>query len=407
MLSLKLAWRNVWRNRRRTLITVLSIVVAVFLSVITRSTQEGQYDNMIENTVGSFSGHLQIHGEGYWQEPNLENSFHWTDSLRSSAGRVPGVAAVVPRIESYALAAVTRQSRPALVMGIDPAAERALSNPPRQLVSGRYFEAADERGAIVGKDLFDRLGAQLGDSLVLIGQGYRGMNAAGLYPIRGVVRFPNPQLNSSLVYLPLHTARQFFSAPDRLTAAAILLENPRELDRAVNFLRSQVDSSSHEVLGWREMMPELEQAIQADRGSGIIILAVLYMVVGFGILGTVLMMTAERSYEFGVMLSVGTSRRTLFRILSIEVLTLALMGAAIGILLSIPVTWYFHLNPIEFGGAMATAAEQYAMDPVLQFSVNPGIFTGQAITVFVITLLFSVVPLIRAARRDPVEAMRP
>lgn len=406
MLSLKLAWRSIWRNRRRTLITTFSIVVAVFLSVITRSTQEGQYDNMIENTVGSFSGHLQVHGKGYWNEPTLDNSFRWTDSLSSLARQTPGVAAVVPRLESYVLAAVTRQSRPALVMGIDPEAEQALSNPPQQLVNGNYFTSGDEQGAVVGEELFNRLGAQLGDSLVLIGQGFRGMNAAGLYPIRGVVRFPNPRLNSSLVYLPLQTARSLFSAPERLTAAALVLDDPRGLDRAVSRLQEEVDTSSYEVMGWREMMPELEQAIQADRGSGVIILGVLYMVVGFGILGTVLMMTAERSYEFGVMLSVGTPRSTLFRILSIEVLLIALLGTGGGILLSIPVTWYFHHYPIEFEGAMASAAEQYAMEPVLQFSVDPAIFTGQALTVFVITLLFCVIPLIRAARREPVEAMR-
>lgn len=406
MLAFKLAWRNIWRNRRRTVITTLSIVAAVFLSVLTRSTQEGQYDNMIENTVGKYTGHIQVHARGFWEEPTLENSMPLPDSLRRILESTPGVSGVVPRLESYALGAVTRQSRPAMVLGIDPAAERALSDPASSLEAGRYFESAREQAAILGEGLYERLGAALGDSLVLLGQGWRGMTAAGLYPIRGVVSFTNPELNDNVVFLPLQAAQDLFSAPGRLTAATLLLDDPRMLEETVELLRSRVDTTRYEVLGWKEMMPELQQAIQADRGSGIIILGVLYMVVGFGILGTVLMMIAERNFEFGVMLSVGTPRTTLFTILAIEVLMIALMGAGFGILLSVPVIWYFNLNPINLEGAMESAMEQYAMDPVLLFSMDPGIFTGQAVTVFVITLLFSLVPLVRAARKEPVEAMR-
>ncbi|MDZ7771292.1 MAG: FtsX-like permease family protein [Balneolaceae bacterium] len=406
MLAFKLAWRNIWRNRRRTVITTLSIVVAVFLSVLTRSTQEGQYDNMIENTVGKYIGHIQVHARGFWDEPTLENSMAMSDTLHHTLASTPGVISVVPRLESYALSAARRQSRPAMVLGIDPAAERALSDPPSSLQAGRYFDSPSKHGAILGEGLYDRLGAVLGDSLVLLGQGWRGMTAAGLYPIRGVVSYANPELNDNLVYLPLETAQELFSAPDRLTAAALMLEDPRTLEETVSLLRSRVDTSQYEVMSWKEMMPELQQAIQADRGSGIIILGVLYMVVGFGILGTVLMMIAERSFEFGVMLSVGTPRSTLFFILAIEVLMIALMGAGFGILLSLPVIWYLNLNPINLEGAMESAMQQYAMDPVLFFSMDPGIFTSQAITVFVITLLFSLVPLVRAARKEPVESMR-
>ena len=216
MLSIKLAWRNIWRNKRRTIITTLSIVVAVFLSAITRSTQEGQYDNMLENTVGTFSGYIQIQQREYQENPTLNNSLAATDSLFTVVKDQERVSGIIPRIESYALAASGDQSRPAMVMGIDVQAEQQLSQPQKNLVSGNYFESNIEQAAIVGKDLLDRLNAQLGDSLVLIGQGYHGMNATGLYPIKGTVSFSNPEMNNSLVYLPLETAQYFFSAKDRL-----------------------------------------------------------------------------------------------------------------------------------------------------------------------------------------------
>ena len=406
MFSLKLAWRNIWRNRRRTLITMASIVVAVFLSVFTRSTQEGQYDNMIRNTVGTFTGYLQVHQTGYWDDQTLDNSIEWTDSLINRIKSNHAVTAVVPRIESFALAASEEQSRPAMIMGIDVEAEKYLSEPKKRLEAGTYFRSNSEKSAIIGVDLAERLNTQIGDSLVLIGQGYHGMNATGIFEIRGIVAYPNPELNNSLVYLPLQTAQQFFSAPGRVTTAALMLDDPEKVGMVFQNLSTKLPDDKYEVLTWQTMMPELEQAIQADRGSGIIILMVLYMVVGFGILGTVLMMIAERSYEFGVMLAVGTHRQVIARMLSMEVLLMALTGAFAGILLSVPVVWYFSLNPIRLTGDMATAIQQYAMEPFIQFSTEVTLFTNQAAVVLVITLLFSIIPILKAARLNPIEAMR-
>lgn len=405
MLTLKLAWRNIWRNKRRTLITMTSIIVAVLLSAVMRSMQEGQYNDMIQSTVGTFSGYIQVHASGYWDERTLDNSFQATDSLLETLQSPDEVAAVVPRIESFALGAGKQQSRPVMIMGVDIKAEQHLSNPKQRLHTGNYFDSNDEQAAIVGREVLQRLNMQVSDSLVLLGQGFRGMSARGLYPIKGTVSFPNPEMNKNLVMLPLQTAQQFLAAEDRLTTAAFTVDNPDQIDPTVQKLK-QLLSADYEVMSWREMMPSLVQSIEVDRGSGYIILGVLYMVVGFGILGTVLMMVTERTYEFGIMLSVGTPRGRLARILAIEILFIAMLGSAIGILISFPIAWYFHLHPIQLTGDMAAVTESYGLQPIIPFSVEPSIFLSQALVIFVITIAFSLIPIFRASNLNPVEAMR-
>ena len=81
MMLIKLAWRNIWRNKKRSIITITAIVIAVFLAVVMRSLQLGMYDNMIQNIVGSYSGHIQIHSNGYWEEQTIDNAFEYNDSL--------------------------------------------------------------------------------------------------------------------------------------------------------------------------------------------------------------------------------------------------------------------------------------------------------------------------------------
>lgn len=405
MLYINLAWRNIWRNKRRTIITMLSIIVAVFLASVMRSMQEGQYADMIENTVGTFTGYIQVHAEGYWDDKTLDNTFVAADSIYQKIEQQESVQHVVPRLDSFALAAGENQSRPAMIMGIDVQAEKYLSDPERRLQSGSYFESNDERSVLLGRELMQRLDVQLGDSLVLIGQGFRGQSATGLYRIRGTVGYPNPELNRSLVMLPLETAQYFLAADNRLTALSIILEDTDQIEATTEALQSSF-SGHFEVMGWREMMPELVQTIQADRGSGMIMIAILYIVVGFGILGTVLMMITERTYEFGVMISVGTPRFVIALMLAIEILLMAFVGTGIGILVSIPIAWYFNINPIQFSGDIAEVYQSYGMEAVLQFSTEPAVFYSQAVTVFIITLIFSVIPLIKASKLNPVEAMR-
>lgn len=405
MLYLNMAWRNIWRNKRRTIITMLSIIVAVFLSSVMRSMQEGQYTDMIENTVGTFTGYIQIHADGYWDDKTLDNTFIAADSVYQKIEQQESVQHVVPRLDSFALAAGENQSRPAMIMGVDVQAEKFLSDPERRLQSGSYFEHNDERSVLVGRDLMQRLDVQLGDSLVLIGQGFRGQSATGLYRIRGTVAYPNPELNRSLVMLPLETAQYFLAAENRLTALSIILEDTDQIESTTDALQSSFPDE-FEVMGWREMMPELVQTIQADRGSGLIMIAILYIVVGFGILGTVLMMITERTYEFGVMISVGTPRFVIALMLAIEILLMAFVGSGIGILVSIPIAWYFNINPIQFSGDIAEVYQSYGMEAVMQFSTEPSVFYSQAVTVFIITMIFSLIPLIKASRLNPVEAMR-
>jgi len=405
MLYAKMAWRNIWRNKRRTLITMTSVIMAVLLSSVMSAMQQGQYDQMIENTVGSFLGHIQIQDTTYFDEPNLNNSMVLSDSLMQKLKQIDGIDAIVPRIDSYALAGGANKTRAVMVVGTDPVAEQKLSEPQNKLIDGNYFDSITDRSVLISEGLADYLDLAVEDSLVLLGSGFRGVTAADLLPVRGIVRFGIPEMNKGLVYIPLETARDFFGAYDRVTSLAILAERASQAETiALDF--NNTATGKYRAYDWKQLMPELIQAIQADRGSSYIILLVLYMVVGFGILGTVLMMTNERSYEFGVLLSIGTSRLRISLMLVLETLFITLSGTISGMILSVPVIRYFHVNPLEFTGQAADAILEYGMEPFIRFSTDPGILFIQAGIVAVISLLIGIYPVIHTYGLKPVEAMR-
>ena len=367
--------------------------------------QQGQYDQMIDNSVGSFMGHIQIQAPGYHDEPILDHSLAVDSTLLRKLNENDEREAVVPRIESFALAGGPKKTKAGMVIGTDINTEKFLSKPDQKIVAGEYFTSNNEHAVLIGQGLADYLDLSVGDSLVLISSGYHGVSAADLIPIKGIVKFGIQDLNNSITYLPIETAQSFYGAYGRLTDIAILAKSPKNIDQIVNEISTDLDEQ-YRVYGWQELMPELVQAIQADRGSSYIILLVLYMIVGFGILGTVLMMTAERKYEFGVMLAIGTSRLRMAFMLILEMTTITVLGTVVGILASLPFIFYFNINPMHFTGEAAAAIEEYGMEPFIRFSTDPELLMIQAGIILIISLLISIYPVIHSKKLNPVEAMR-
>lgn len=402
---LTIAWRNIWRNRRRSLITILSITFAVLLACVMRSLQHGSYDRMIENGVGFYTGYIQIHKKGYWDEKVIDNSFTLDTSLIDKVTDLPGVVTYVPRLESFAFAALGNQTKGTLVMGIDPVNENEMTRLKSKMAKGNYLKSDDD-GVLVAQGLADYLNAKPGDTLTLIGQGYHGAPAAGLFPIRGIVMFATPQQNNQLVYMTLARAQWFYAADGLTTSVALMIEDPEQTNSIVNSIYKLTDPNDYEVMGWRELVPELVQSIELDNIGGKVMLCVLYLVIGFGMFGTYLMMTAERQYEFSVMIAVGMKRFRLQSVVFLEILLMTILGVFAGIILSLPLLTWLHFHPIRFGEEAAKAIESFGVEAIYAFSLNPTIFSNQAYAIFIMATILSIYPLWKIRKMKVVESMR-
>ncbi|MGK7397897.1 MAG: ABC transporter permease [Candidatus Cyclobacteriaceae bacterium M3_2C_046] len=404
-MNIKLAWRNLWRNKRRSLITIASITFAVFFACLMLSMQLGTYEKMIDNAVRFHTGYIQIHQQGYWEEKTLDNSFVYDDSLRSMVKQTKNVQDIVPRLESFALASYRESTKGAMVIGMDPEAENILTNTREKMVEGSYLQSGDQQ-ALISQGLADYLDIGINDTLVLISQGFRGINSAGKYAVKGIVKIPSPELNNQLVYLPLTEAQWFYGAEQRLTALALVVAEADDVKNVIQSLQGKLPREKYEVMGWREMMPELVQSIELDYVSGVILLYILYAVIGFGIFGTFLMMTNERVYEFGILLSIGMKRFRLQAVMFLEIIFMGLLGVLAGVLISFPILLYFFNNPVQMGGEYAELYEQFGMEPILPFSLDPVIFLRQAIVVLIMSLLIGIYPMVKIYKLDPARAIR-
>ena len=401
---IKIAWRNVWRNKRRSLITIAAIFIAVFLAIIMRSLQFGMYDNMIKNVVGSFSGYIQVHSKGYWDDKNINNSFKIDPDTYNKIEDTEGVSNILKRIQTGALSSNNDLSKFVYITGVQLENENKLTDWSKRLIDGELFEK-NSTSIIVGKGVAKYYSLEVGDSLVFIGQGYHGMQAVGVYPVHGIIDMKNPNLNNLSVFMNLDVAQNFVSADDMLTSLVINKDEYFDENKLAKNIRSITDYESSDVMTWKEMTPELDQLIEADNAGGLLIIIILYMIVSFGIFGTVLMMTQERLYEFGVLISIGMKKSKLIISLIFETVIITFVGTLSGIIISRPIVNYFHYNPVRLFGAAAAQLESAGFEPVIPFMNSFDIPVIHSLIIIFISLLTCIYPIIIISRLHPINAM--
>lgn len=403
-LFLILAWRNIWRNKRRTLIAASSVFFAVLLALVMRSLQYGSYDFMIDSALRMYTGYMQIHGKGYWDDRSLEKSFTDYRSLINKIEEIEHVELAIPRLENFLLISSKEITKIASVICIDPIKEDSMTRLKKKLIEGRYINNEDQ-GILIAEGLARLLKVRTGDTITLYGQGIYGLTVAVNCPVIGVVQFTLPDINNTFVYMPLNFGQTLFGMEDRITTISIMLDNPREMDRVYEKVKLLI-TGDLELMKWEELLPELVQGIQLDNVGGMIMLFILYLIIAFGILGTIMMMTAERTKEFGILVSIGMKKSRLDLITTLESVFISLLGAITGVIVSIPILFYLHHNPIRLTGELAEISLKFGVEPILPFSVEPKIFFAQTGIVLIIALITAIYPVNYIRKIKPIEAMR-
>lgn len=404
MKNVIIAWRNLWRKPWRTVITSGSIFFGVLLSAFMTSMQYGSYEAMISNVVQFYSGYMQIFTEEYHENKTINNTFILNDSLKSIIDNEKGITHYTPRLEYFSLASSNEITKGSVVIGVDPEGENRVTGLKKWVKEGSYFDDKSN-GVLVAIELAKYLKVSIGDSIVLYGQGYHGVMAAAVYPVAGILEFPSPELNKQFIYMTLKSCQELFSAPDRLSSVVLMVKDNYHLPPTLKHLKKDI-KKPYMVMSWQELQPELVQMIDGDKAGGLFMKSLLYIIITFGILGTILMMVSERKRELGVMIAIGMQRARLGAILFFETFFIGVIGALAGILVSIPLTYWYYLNPIPLTGDAAKTMIEMGIEPFMYFSIQPDVYYIQALVVFIITMIISIYPVIKSFTLQLTSALR-
>lgn len=408
-LLLKLAWRNVWRNKRRSLLTILAIFFAAFLTIVVVGMQDGTWEYSVRTSVSMLSGFLQIQREGYQDNPSLQLMFPFDENLENILHDDPAVTGYAPRIYADGLITFSDNSYGAAIFGIHPVMEKSISRFHKRIIEGKFITPDNTDEIVIGERLMRNLRVAVGDTVVIIAQGSDGSMGNMKYRIGGALRFGAEEIDMMTVLMHIEEVQELVVMYGNVNVVAIGIDDLRAVHRVRDRLQraiEQEETALLTVLTWEEVMPDLKEAMEFDKISGWLFYLLLVIIVAFGILNTLMMSITERFREFGVILAIGMKQRTLISLVVLETILLVLVGLIVANIAGYVVNYYFYHNPIVLGGELADVYAYYGIEPLIAWVKYFSININTSLMILGVSFFVGIFPVIKVMRLEPLKGIR-
>jgi len=403
---LSLAYRNLWRNERRTLLTLSAMVVSLALLIMALGIFAGMLRDVLASATEQYHGHLVINRGDYQDSRDLYTTLGEDELPLDALGKADRVVGLSPRLRGFGLVSHADSSYPAELLGIRPQAEAGVTSLQQQLVAGVTLSEDDTDGALLGESLAYRLGVNPGDELVFVTQAADGSIGNDLLTVRGVFKTGDIGHDNGLLLVPLAWLQRTLALPGQVHELALSIADPMAAADSAAQLRPLLPDGV-QITDWGALLPEMREAIASFDVSRLIFSVILYFAAGLGVLNTLFMSVLERTREFGILMAIGLRPGRIRLLVLLESLLLALLGVALGLcgglLLSLALQktgidlsrW---ITPISYAGG--------TLPPRLHTVIELRNFTDPALMLLLTTLFAGIFPARRAARLQPVAAIR-
>ncbi len=405
---LAIAWRNLWRQRRRSLITAFAMAMGVALCMSMICITDGMYTDMFEVMVEQQLGHVQVHHPDYPAKGLVFDTLQDRAALVERVEAVPGTVAVSPEINGYGLLGGETKSAGGMITGIDPARDGRVSPLKGRVKEGRYLADAAAHEIIVGHGLADEIDVGLGDSVVAVTQATDGSVGNDLYTVVGIYKTGDVMMDSAGGFIHIDDAESLLWLEDQAHGLTLLTDHADHVEAYGLAVREAVAGEEVEVQAWWEASPQIAEMMGMRDATAFIFLGIVFTVAAFGVINTMLMSVFERTRELGVLRALGLRPGKLVWLVVLESFCLAALASGIGLIMGGLLDWYLVLHGLDFssGAPDGFSFEGIMLDPVMMGEINafPIVLTVGA--VFVVSVVASLWPAWRAARLQPVTAIR-
>lgn len=401
---IKLAWRNIFRNKRRTIIAGIAIGIGLASMIFTDALMIGMIDSMIRSVTSSFIGDGQIHGQDFRLTQDVEKTINNLDEVVAALQNELAVEHFSLRTSTFGMITSPANVSSVLFMGVDPKTEKALSQIDDAIQEGDYFADNNPLDLIIGRELADLLEVELGDRVVVtVSQAESGDLSQELFRVSGIYSFHIKDLDTGMAFARLGKAQQMLGIGTDVHEIVLKFKDMRFPLQEENPFWAKYSTGGNEAVSWTDIFPELKLMFSLTWITMIILGAILFGIVAFGIINTLFMSLYERLFEFGVIRAVGTRPSGVRKLIVFEAGALSVvsivLGAALGLVLTFIISKVgIDYRGIEFAGAFFTEM-LYPVLHIRQFIIYP-------LATFLFTVLVGLYPATVAARMSVAKALR-
>jgi lipoprotein-releasing system permease protein len=383
--------------------SLLGIALGVATLIIVMSVMNGFRGELLGRILG-FNGHVSIYAAQSGQLTDY-------DALAAKVRMLPGVIAARPTIEGQVMATSGNQASGVLVRGLtaqDLAAQTAISSK----LSPGALDAFKDDGVLIGERLAFKLGVKPGDTITLISpQGtttaFGTVPRIKAYHVAGTFNVGMYEFDNGVMFMPMPAAQLFFDLPNAVSDIEVFVANPddvRSYDREIfNAFGGNV-----RIFDWQKSNLSFFNAVEIERNVMFLILTLIIIVAAFNIVSSMIMLVKDKTRDIAILRTMGATQGMILRIFILSGASIGIIGTLAGFVLG--VAFATHIEQIRqvvqsIIGTDLFSAEIYFLTQI-PARVDPyevGTVLGMA---FVLTFLATIYPSWRAARLDPVEALR-
>ena len=403
MKTLAMALRNLGRNRTRTAITLFSMAFAGAAMILYMAMAEGFVQTLENNTIGKDLGEVQIHAKGYRSDPDLYKRIENADDVLKVVERKGFYGA--KRLYGYGLSAFGNASAGIMIRGVDLENEPKVTTISKSVMEGGWLDSSDPRGVVIGKKLARTLGVRLGDELVVISQASDGSMANEVYKVRGVLKTVGEVVDQGGLLMGEGEFRRFLVVPTGAHEIAMTRKN-KEWGLEIATAETSKMFPELEVRNWRQLQPILSELMEMMTYSISIVIIIAYSSVAMIILNAMLMNVFERIREFGIMKALGVSPFQIFSLITAEALLSAFFAGGIALAFGAPASLHFQEKGLDLSVFTPSFnLSGMSLDPLIYFRLSPKAVGMPLAFMFVLVVLATLYPSIKAALIKPVDAI--
>jgi lipoprotein-releasing system permease protein len=378
-------------------------MLGVATLIIVLSVMNGFRKELLDKIVG-INGHIFV--------APIERPLTDYADLADRLSKIPGIRRAVPMVEGQAFASSQANGGGVLVRGVRGSDMLKIGSIANNIKQGTLDDFDDSGGVAIGRRLAEQLALQSGDTITIVtprgattpfGTAPRVKN----YPVAAVFEIGMSEFDSAFIYMPLNEAQAYFNRDGDVNVIEVFLANADRVDEA----RQAIETAAERpilVTDWRQRNRTFFAALEVERNVMFIILTLIVLVAALNIISGLIMLVKDKSSDIAILRTMGATRGAIMRVFLITGASIGIVGTIAGFVLGIVIT----LNIQSLQGLLSRVTGSNLWDPTVRFltqipaEVNAGEVATVLLMAMTLSLLATVYPSWRAARLDPVQALR-
>jgi lipoprotein-releasing system permease protein len=389
-----------------TWFSLIGIALGVATLIVVMSVMNGFREELFQRVLG-LNGHLNLYA--------MQGPIDDYKPLLDRIAKVPDVVAVAPTVEAQALITYNGTASGAYVRGLTAEAIKNRPTIANHIVAGSLNDFGDNTIAI-GVRMAQRLDLRLGDTLTLISPvskttvfgaapRLRGYKIGAIFDV-GMYEYDN-----SFIFMPLESAQIFFKTGNGVTALEMFVRDPQNMQKVRADIVAAIGPMQPQpvrLLDWQQSNSSFFTALQVERNVMFLILTMIILVAAFNIISSLIMLVKDKGRDIAILRTMGATRGMIMRIFFLNGSFIGVVGTSAGLALGLFIA--HHIEGLRQVVQFLTHTDPFAPDVYflthMPSVVDPNDVVRVVLMSLALSFLATLYPSWRAAKLDPVEALR-